>query len=489
MKDNAISDFLDGLEIDQQNSVIDLLESLNEGILIVDKDYKIIYYNKTLETIENLEAQDVIGRNFFEVFPDKSIANSTIYQCMKDGTKIVDQLEKYYTYRGNSVSVLNTTIPLYKDGEIIAVLDLSKDLNHLNQLIKTNDNAYSNKNNHKKKNYLKTKGYSFEDIMTKSDQMKHTIHLAKRAAQQDSNVLIVGETGTGKELFAQSIHHNSKRGDKAFIAINCAAIPTNLMESILFGTVKGSYTGALDKAGLFEQASGGTLLLDEINSLELQLQAKLLRVLQEGTFRRIGGDKEIQTDVRIIATTNDQLMDLINDKTFRLDLYYRLSVITIDIPPLRHRVGDIPYLANFFLKLLSDKMQINVPDFSEKVLNAFEHYEWIGNVRELRNVVESAICLYDHGDEITIDQLPKQIAKTITPIPTANSVIQSKPLTLKESLEQHEKQVILETLENCHNNITSAAKILGLSRQSLQYRMKKLSIDRSEAQIIYNKKS
>lgn len=487
MNNQIIKTLLKDLDIDNKNGIIEILEDLNEGILIVDKDYSIIYYNDNLADIESLEAKNVIGKNLFEVFPDKSIGNSTIYQSLNEGTKVIDKLEKYFTYQGNQVSVLNTTIPLYKDGEIIAALDLSKDLSHYNKLLKTSNpvqTAIGQSSNNK--NVLK---YCFDDIITHDPEMIRTISFAARASKQSSNILIIGETGTGKELFAQSIHNESLRQNHPFIALNCAAIPGNLMESILFGTAKGSYTGAVEKAGLFEQANKGTLLLDEINSMSINLQAKLLRVLQEGTFRRIGGDKEIQTDVRVIATTNDNLLTLVHNKSFRLDLYYRLSVISINIPPLRNRKCDIRLLAQFFLNSLSIRMSKSVIGFSEEVIQMYNRSEWIGNVRELRNIVESSLCLVENETHIALAHTPDYLKNHLRDESYAQQndivILDSHAISLSEQLSFHEKTIILNALKAYNNNITKAADSLAISRQSLQYRMRKLSITKDDFKLIH----
>ncbi|MCH4887201.1 PAS domain-containing protein [Acidaminobacter sp. JC074] len=479
MSNSKVKEILKDLDIDNKNGVIDLLEDLNEGILIVDKAYNIIFYNDHLANIEFLDSENVIGKNLFEVFPDKSAINSTIYQCINTGTKVVDKLEEYFTYKGKQVSVINTTIPLYKDGEIIAALDLSKDLNHYNKLLKANFGSQSK---------LSTSGkthYSFHDIISNDSEMKRTIERGLKAARQTSSVLIVGETGTGKELFAQSIHNESLRNHKPFIAINCAAIPETLMESILFGTAKGSFTGAVEKRGLFEQANHGTLLLDEINSLSIGLQAKLLRVLQEGTFRRIGGEKEIASDVRIIATSNSDLMDMVKDKTFRLDLYYRLSVITIEIPPLRDRKSDIKLLANHFLEILSEHIETKAVAFTDQVLNLYQGAKWKGNVRELRNVVESSMCLLDDETFISIEHTPRYLREEAVTRSHEEPTKSSRKKSLNDLMFDYEKSVILEALKNHGNNITKAAESLDISRQSMQYRMKRLGISKSDFVLIH----
>ncbi|WP_432663104.1 sigma 54-interacting transcriptional regulator [Wukongibacter baidiensis] len=501
MPQESIKQLLANYDLENNTGIINLLEDLNEGVMIVDRDFNIIYYSENMEEIESLDASSVVGKNFFDVFPDKSIQNSTIYQCIKEGKKVVDKIEKYFTYKGNPVSVINTTIPLLKDGEIIAALDINRDLNNLGKLISGNGGKSIDKMDKKVKNIAsiglndRIKRYSFNQILTQDKKMLSVIEHGKRAAKQDSPVLLVGETGTGKELFAQSIHYDGIRSSEPFIALNCAALPSDLMEGILFGTTKGSFTGAIDRSGLFEQADRGTLLLDEINSMDIRLQAKLLRVLQEGTFRRIGGKKEIKTDVRIIATTNHDLLELINENKFRLDLFYRLSVITIQIPSLKERKMDIDFLTLHFVDAISQKFDKRNVEIDYRVVELFRQYKWPGNIRELKNVIEGALCLMDNESGIGLDNLPKYILQSVEK--TAEEYILSNlneqnkysgtSKTLHDQLAEYEKKIIADAIVAANNNITKAAEALGLSRQSLQYRMKRLKIDKHNFMTYYKK--
>jgi arginine utilization regulatory protein len=480
MKEN-IRKILSNYDLEHNIGITELLEDLEDGIMIVDKDFNIIHYNKGMEKIESLKADDVMGKNIYEVFPDKSYIDSTVYQSIKEGKKTVDKIEKYLTYKGTPVSVINSTIPLLKDGEIVAALDINKDLHNLGK--------FSNINTNKKDVFTK---YVFSEILTRDSRMKKAIEHGKKAAMLDSPVLITGQTGTGKELFAQSIHNEGLRKGGPFLALNCAAIPSELMEGILFGTVKGSYTGAVDRAGLFEQADKGTLLLDEINSLNLNLQAKLLRILQEGVFRRIGGEKDIRSDVRIISTSNQNLFDLINENKFRDDLFYRLSVIMIEIPSLKDRGKDVEFLANHFYELLSVKLNQKFAGIEQTVLDFLKSYNWPGNIRELRNVIEGSLCLATENSMIEYGDLPDYLFKPSNKQKPTNRVSSHDandiPVgnSIHEKMEYYEKKIILEAITDSNGSITKAAENLGLSRQSLQYRMKKLGIDKSDFKTFYN---
>ena len=321
--------------------------------------------------------------------------------------------------------------------------------------------------------------FSFEQIIGESPPMREMLALAHKVAESEvSSVLLQGESGTGKDLVAKAIHYHSSRAANPFVAINCAALPGTLIESELFGYEKGAFTDAkARKEGLFEQAEGGTLFLDEIGELELSLQAKLLRVLEEGSFRRVGGLKDLPLDVRVIAASNRDLKAEGEAGRFRSDLFYRLSVIQIDIPPLRERGDDIRVLAEHYLSDFKSRLRKNVDGIDAEALATFRRYEWPGNVRELRNVIERAMILED-GDEITTKYLPRglvtdslQGGETRGPGPKTDRF--SLPST-GISLDEVEMSLVRQALEQSGGNQTRAAELLHISRDQLRYRMKKL---------------
>ncbi len=324
--------------------------------------------------------------------------------------------------------------------------------------------------------------FSFEQIVGQSPTMQKMLNLAAKVAESEvSSVMLQGESGTGKDLVAKAIHYGSRRADNPFIAINCAALPATLIESELFGYEKGAFTDAkARKEGLFEQAEGGTLLLDEIGELELALQAKLLRVLEEGAFRRVGGLKDIPLDVRVIAASNRDLKTESEAGRFRLDLYYRLSIIQIDIPPLRARGDDVLLLAEHYIKTIGDrlKMRNRIAGLSPEVTNAFRHYAWPGNVRELRNVIERALILED-SDVITMEYLPGALTGQSEPSVGASqsAPVQGSVFVLPReglSLDDVEMAFVRQAIERSDGNQTRAAELLGISRDQLRYRLKKL---------------
>lgn len=319
--------------------------------------------------------------------------------------------------------------------------------------------------------------FSFDQIIGESPAMRDMLGLAHKVAESEvSSVLLQGESGTGKDLVAKAIHYHSARAENPFVAINCAALPGTLIESELFGYEKGAFTDAkARKEGLFEQAEGGTLFLDEIGELELSLQAKLLRVLEEGSFRRVGGLRDLPLDVRVIAASNRDLKSEGEAGRFRSDLFYRLSVIQIDIPPLRERGDDIRVLAEHYLSSFKSRLRKNITSIAPDALATFRKYQWPGNVRELRNVIERAMILED-GDEITAKYLPRGLSgdSNVGPI-TGSIAFDHIPLPGNGvSLEDVEMSLVRQALERSGGNQTKAAELLHISRDQLRYRMKKL---------------
>lgn len=321
--------------------------------------------------------------------------------------------------------------------------------------------------------------FNFRQIVGESPAMKKMLALAAKVAESEvSSVLLQGESGTGKDLVAKAIHYGSQRADKAFIAINCAALPATLIESELFGYEKGAFTDAkARKEGLFEQAEGGTLLLDEIGELELALQAKLLRVLEEGAFRRVGGLKDIPLDVRVLAASNRDLKTESDAGRFRLDLYYRLSIIQIDIPPLRERGEDVLLLAKHYIETIgARRLPKRITGLSPEVAEVFRGYNWPGNVRELRNVIERTLILEDN-ETITTEYLPGSLLGPARQDGSGAGEKREARFVLPNegiSLDDAELSFVQQAIERSGGNQTRAAELLGISRDQLRYRLKKL---------------
>ncbi len=312
---------------------------------------------------------------------------------------------------------------------------------------------------------------SLENIIGKSSLMQAMFEVISKSAESNASVLITGESGTGKELVAKAIHSLSPRKDRHFVAVNCAAIPEGLLESELFGYMKGAFTGAAsNKQGLFELANDGTLFLDEIGEMSMNLQAKLLRVIEGGTFRRVGGVSDIKVDVRIISATNKDLQDLIEKGRFREDLYFRLNVLSVKIPPLRERRDDVPILVDHFLKKYAgDKKQ-----FSENAIELLENYQWKGNVRELENIIERVVLLCD-SEIIGVEHLPEEIGS----VSTAERIsVHSGGIDFEKIMEDTEKAYLLRALEKTNGVKTEAAKLLNLTFRSFRHKLKKYGIEK-----------
>lgn len=330
------------------------------------------------------------------------------------------------------------------------------------------------------------KEYGFDNIVSKNEKMLKIFDTIKKVAPYKSTILITGESGTGKELVARALHFNSNRAGNPFIAVNCGAIPENLLESELFGHAKGAFTDAIRmKKGLFEEADGGTLFLDEIGELPPQLQVKLLRVLQEGEIRRIGESKPIKVDVRIVAATVKDLAKEVNAGRFRDDLFYRLNVLPIHIPPLRERKEDIPLLVNHFIRKYSESTNKNVIKIDSRALNALMNYRWYGNVRELENTIERAIVLAD-GDTIELIHLPVEIQEYQQEykeridnfeIPLK---IEEEDYSIKKATKLLETNLIKKALKKARGNHTHAAKLLEISHRALLYKIKEYEINEND---------
>ena len=469
-------------------SLCRMLNNLNEGIHIIDNKGTTILYNKKASEIEGLKPEEVLGKNLFEVFPSLTLETSTLMKTLKNEEKHLNHKQTFINYRGNKITTINHTFPIiFEDGTKGAV-EISKDITQTEELVDDITNLRSKLNDTNKevksKNVDNNTSYEFSDIIGQNAKFNSSVSDAMKCARSDSSVLIYGETGTGKELFAQSIHNASRRKNNEFIAQNCAALPKDLLESLLFGTEKGSFTGAKSKPGLFEMADGGTILLDEVNSMDLSLQAKLLRVLQDGRIRRIGAQKEKKVDVRIITTMNMHPDKAFEENRLREDLYYRLSVVYIYLPPLRKRKDDIMLLTDRFINHYNKKFNKNITGLEQKLKNVFKKYRWPGNVRELKHVIESAYNVKQMGDKIEVADLPGYIIerldqnRNIDSDIEVNSQLENKGNLppLDRYLEDIEVKLIKNALDKTNNNISAAARKLDISRQSLQYKLKKYNL-------------
>lgn len=468
-----------------KETLINLINNnFQEGIHIVDDKGRTLLYNNTMADFEGMDVDAVLNKQLLEVLPSLH-GKSTLMQVISTGKSITANYQTYFNKDGKQISTLNSTWPIEKDGKIIGAVEIAKDVSNIERTVDKFLSSSGDIGKDKKQNDDVSAKYTLDDILGNSPEILNAKQIVNMASKTDSSVLIIGESGTGKELFAQSIHNASKRKNKPFIAENCAALPETLLEGLLFGTSKGGFTGAIDRAGLLEQANGGTLLLDEINSMPLGLQAKLLRVLQESKFRPIGSTKIIEVDVRIIAITNEDPFKLIRNGTLREDLFYRLSVVNLYIPPLRSRDGDIEILNNYFVKTLEKKLNKTISGINNDVKTFFNNYNWPGNVRELQHTLEGALNIVEDNGVIGPKHLPYYMKKhfynqsdnmtsqNYSDIHTLN-MIKNKKLNLSEYIDKIESELINQALKANEFNITKTAESLGITRQGLQYKIKKM---------------
>lgn len=455
-----------------------IVDSINEGVLVSDPQGRIVLYNKQISKFEGLSPSQVLGKHITDVY-DVTEDNSehlTVYRTHKP---IVDLNQSYVTSAGKRIHLVASTCPVIKEDRVIFVYSICRNVTTIHQLLFKTMELQTNllPSDHPKRISNGTK-FTFQDIIGESPMLMELISEAKKSAQSPSPVLLHGETGTGKELFAQSIHNAGPWKNEPFVAINCAAIPDSLLESLLFGTVKGAFTGAENTKGLFEQAGQGTLFLDEIDSMSVNLQAKLLRVLQEKSVRSIGADTETPVKCRIISSTNTDPWQCVINKSLRKDLYFRLAVISLRIPPLKERENDVEILARYFIQKYNRIYGKQITALSPDLKKVLVQHTWPGNVRELEHALESAIAMAEDEEELSLHRLPSYLRYRFSQTNDDFSTYANTSRSLAEILLEVEKKVILKALREHERNISKAAKAIGIGRQNLQYRMRKLKIDK-----------
>lgn len=447
-----------------------ILQLIDEGVHVVDHEGNSVIYNKAMARLEKMESQDVLKKPFAEVFKNFDLNESTLMQALEQRKTTLKKEQTYLNKDGREITTVNTTIPVEHEGRLIGAIEIAKNITDIQQMSHTILELHKEIDYPQKAKEHRIKKYNFDNLYGENEKFLDTIFLAKRAAQSSASVMIYGETGTGKELMSQSIHFDSERKHKPFLAQNCAALPEGLLEGILFGTTKGGFTDAVDRAGLFEQADGGTLLLDEINSMPYELQGKLLRVLQEDYIRRVGGTKDIPIDVRIIATINEPAEELLQSGKLRKDLYYRLNIIHIEIPPLRERPDDILLLAEKFLEKHNKKCNKEVWLLSEKAKEKLLDYDYPGNVRELENIITSAVSMALPDEHVLTE---KHVIVNRRKAVPQQDIYELRDGGLDEYLEKIEKSMIENALVAQGGNISKAAASLKIKRQTLQHKIRK----------------
>jgi PAS domain S-box-containing protein len=431
-----------------------ILDNINEGVFTVDENMMINYFNKAAEKITGIKKEEALGQFCFEVMRSNICEKNCALKCsLQTGKNVIDKRVNVLSEDGREFFISISTSPLKdENGKFIGGVETFLDLTPIEELKKE-----------------LTKSYTFEDITSKNHQMINIFETMPIIAKSDSTVLIQGDSGSGKELFARAIHSLSNRKKRSFVAVNCGALPDTLIESELFGYVKGAFTDAKkNKPGRFALAKGGSIFLDEVESLPLSTQVKLLRVLQEKEFEPLGATEPVKADVRVIAATKNDLTKLIKKEKFRDDLYYRLNVVKIELPPLIKRRDDIPLLINHFIEKFNKRMGKTIEDVSKNVLNILMEYDYPGNVRELENIIEHA-CVMCQATRIRTVHLPPELVHN-------KKILKIEEKEKHPPLQSFEKQLIQDTLEKHNGNKILAAEELGLHRSTLWRKMKKYDL-------------
>lgn len=454
------------------------LDQITDGVQIYDKNACAVYFNKASRGVSHIPSGvNVEGRHLLDLYNlDETV--STTMTALQTQAPVIDRVD---SFRANDFSAVpiasaNTSYPIFREGELLGAVVFEQTAEIVDKNIKKLEatrQALSSFQNKPPK--ISFSGYTFDNVIGNCPKLRQAVELARRVAPQDSPILLVGETGTGKEIFAQSIHRSSRRRGGKFLAINCAAVPETLIESLLFGTKKGSFTGSEDKAGYLEEAAGGTLFLDELNSMSLGMQSKILRVLQEKTFRRVGGSQELKLDVRVISSCNEDPFKAVAENTFRRDLFYRLSTVMIELPPLREHLEDLEELIRYHLEATAYQFVHAVTQIDPEVYTLLRAYRWPGNVRELFHVLDYAQNVTD-SQVMEVRHLPPYLLKHRNEPAAALPAIDFSRESLQGLMDEYEKQVIALALDHCGYNISRTAQTLGILRQSLQYRIRKYGL-------------
>ncbi len=471
-------------------------DDMGIGVAVVDANGVCEYMNPIQRRADGFTRINVEGQHITKLYvPYEQDCIPTI-ECLRKSEPILKKCYFYKTTNSYLASTVSDFFPLYRHGKKDGVIAFT---------IWTGAAPLGDSKRRSKKSTAHNKSYNyytFEDLVGDDEALKEVLGEARTAAKAPSHVMIWGESGTGKEVFAQAIHSESERRAKPFIAENCAAIPENLLEAILFGTTKGAYTDAPDKPGLFEEANGGTLLLDELNSMPLGLQGKLLRVLQEKRVRRLGSHKEIPVDVRVISILNEAPLNAVGQGILRSDLFYRLAVVGLAVPPLRDRKKDIPLLARTFIERSEQNQGVGLIGVEPDVVQMFFDYDWPGNVRELLHVIEGSLALLGNKSSINHSSLPRHFREACD---NAQSSRRSQPkneqlnsaedsmlganffdysmikrnsvVPLKSCVQKYEAECISNVLRVTGGNVAKAARMLQITGAGLRYKIQQLGID------------
>jgi arginine utilization regulatory protein len=457
-----------------------------EGVTIYDVHTTILYYNRAQGIIDDLAPEEALGKTLLDIY---RVGDNTSYpslRCLFSRKPVVDYHCYYHTHLGKLINSIHNIFPLHQSGRLTGCICFIREYGQIASQFQASTNPPP-----KPDAVSPPKpSYSFDQIITQDPEFRKSLDVAALAADTPSPVLLHGETGCGKEMFAQAIHEASPRRDKSFVAINCAAIPESLLEGIIFGTVKGAFTGALDKAGMMEMAHGGSIFFDEINSMPLGLQSKMLRAVQESRIRRVGGAREIAVDLKIISASNVPPRKAVTDGSLRADLLFRLGVVIVGIPPLRERRGDISLLIKYFIGKFNQRLDKKIECLDPEVEKIFCRYSWPGNVRELEHALEGAMNLAQprerflearHFNSSLIGEHLRE-GDPAAPFP-GSSALEPPPslpsgadTSLKETARQNEINILLSALVAAGGNAAKAARQLNISPQLMNYKIKKFGL-------------
>lgn len=482
-------------------TVQSLLNKLNEAVYIIDKNGIVLYANEAAALLEEISLNEIIGNTVFDLARLTELNDNWIppsLSVLKDGKERVNQNIEWFNKNGTAINAIVSNYPIFQEKEIAGVFSISESIKEIKRRL-VGIGAFNQKNTYRLKKKAMKNGtvYIFDDIIGDSENFKDAISMSKRFASRKLPIMLYGETGTGKEMFAQSIHNSSAFSKGQFVAINCAAIPENLLESMLFGTSKGAFTGAAERPGLFEKAENGSIFLDEVNSMPLALQAKLLRALQEKEIQRIGSNETRKISCRIISATNKPPEAAIRDNELREDLFYRLSTGIVNLPPLRERKNDIDLLIIYFIEKANAELDTLIKEVSDDLLSLLHTYTWPGNIRELSNIIESAMNMTLEGETVLkLCHLPPYFLSNfseplfskgeyLSPLPktfydnTLNSNLLHADLNLplNKIVGDYEKTILEHFLTESKGNLTHCSQKLGITRQGLMKKIKKYNIN------------
>lgn len=484
---------------EERNLYFDLFDRMRDAVYVIDTEKRHVYINRAAEKLEGYLLKDIKGKTVMETHGLDNL-DSPALRALALECPIINEKYTYYI-KGKEVTQICNAGPIYEDGRLIGSYTVQQDLTPISQIVENNIALQRLVNKSRMEAVPKEKD-PFSGLIGSSESFSRTIFQARQAAQSDSSVMLIGKTGCGKEVFARAIHDGGKRARMPFLALNCAAIPDTLIESILFGTVKGVYTGAVEKDGILAQADGGTIFLDEINSMPLVSQAKLLRVLEERRIMKLGSNKEVPIDIRIISSTNEEPAEAVRNRHLREDLLYRLSVVPVVIPPLMERREDIPQLVEYFIKKYNKRFGKHIYGVDEEVKICFSEFHWPGNVRQLKTCIESAMNFAEEGGYIRLKDLPSYVfedseapenryrrymlkeesgeAKEKDSLSfhgkSTSSFSEEAENGFLHQVEEEERRKLMKAIREANGNLAKAARALGISRQLMYYRVKKYNL-------------